>query len=82
LSSGPTGPSLPPRADKVAIVTGAATGIGKGIAARLGADGAVVVVNHLAPQVQEADAVDVRAERGSELSIAREKAAALGTLRP
>jgi 3-oxoacyl-[acyl-carrier protein] reductase len=48
---------LPPRADKVAIVTGAATGIGKGIAARLGADGAAVVVNHLAAQVQEADAV-------------------------
>jgi 3-oxoacyl-[acyl-carrier protein] reductase len=57
LSSGPTGPSSPPLEDKVVIVTGAATGIGKGIAARLGADGAAVVVNHLAPQVQEADAV-------------------------
>ena len=32
---------------KVAIVTGAATGIGRAIALRLGADGAFVVVNHL-----------------------------------
>jgi 3-oxoacyl-[acyl-carrier protein] reductase len=55
LSSGPAGPSSPPLAGKVAIVTGAATGIGKGIATRLGADGAAVMVNHLAPQVQEAE---------------------------
>jgi NAD(P)-dependent dehydrogenase (short-subunit alcohol dehydrogenase family) len=34
-------------ADRVAIVTGAATGIGKGIAGRLAADGPRVVVNHL-----------------------------------
>ena len=32
---------------KVAIVTGAATGIGRGIARRLAADGASIIVNHL-----------------------------------
>lgn len=57
MSSGPTGPSSPRLEDKVAIVTGAATGIGKGIAARLGADGAAVVVNHLPAQEEEAGAV-------------------------
>lgn len=46
-----------PLAGRAAIVTGAATGIGKGIAARLAADGAAVVVNHLAAQKEEAEAV-------------------------
>lgn len=44
--------------NKVAIVTGAATGIGKGIATRLAADGAAVVVNHLA-QPAEAEAIAI-----------------------
>jgi NAD(P)-dependent dehydrogenase (short-subunit alcohol dehydrogenase family) len=50
LSSEGTSTSALPLEDKVAIVTGAATGIGKGIAARLAADGAAAVVNHLQPQ--------------------------------
>jgi 3-oxoacyl-[acyl-carrier protein] reductase len=46
-----------PLAGKVAIVTGAATGIGKGIAARLAFDGAAVLVNHLEAQTADAEAV-------------------------
>jgi 3-oxoacyl-[acyl-carrier protein] reductase len=57
LSNGAADPSSKALASKVSIVTGAATGIGKGIAARLAADGAAVVVNHLQPQVVEAEAV-------------------------
>jgi 3-oxoacyl-[acyl-carrier protein] reductase len=47
-------PDAGPLAGKVAIVTGAATGIGKGIAARLAGDGAAVIVNHLPAQVDKA----------------------------
>jgi 3-oxoacyl-[acyl-carrier protein] reductase len=58
LSSRHSSPAVAtPLASKVAIVTGAATGIGKGIAARLARDGAAVVVNHLAAQAEEAEAV-------------------------
>jgi 3-oxoacyl-[acyl-carrier protein] reductase len=57
LSSADTSPGPLALKDKVVIVTGAATGIGKGIAARLAADGAAVVVNHLQQQVAEAEAV-------------------------
>jgi 3-oxoacyl-[acyl-carrier protein] reductase len=54
MTSSPNGRPL---AGKVAIVTGAATGIGKGISARLAADGARVVINHLPGQEEEAKAV-------------------------
>jgi 3-oxoacyl-[acyl-carrier protein] reductase len=57
LSSEAATSHSPPLNDKVAIVTGAATGIGKGIGARLAADGAAVVVNHLQAQVEEAEAI-------------------------
>jgi len=38
---------LPTLANRVAIITGAATGIGRGIAKTLAGDGATVVVNYL-----------------------------------
>jgi 3-oxoacyl-[acyl-carrier protein] reductase len=59
LSSEAISPSAAPLEDKVAIVTGAATGIGKGTAAQLGVAGAAVVVNHLEDQAEEAEAVVV-----------------------
>jgi 3-oxoacyl-[acyl-carrier protein] reductase len=46
---------------KVAIVTGAATGLGATIAVRLAAEGASVVVNHLPEQEEQAAAVVERA---------------------
>jgi 3-oxoacyl-[acyl-carrier protein] reductase len=47
---------LGPLADRVAIVTGAATGIGRGIATRLAEAGAKLIVNHL-DTAAEAEAV-------------------------
>jgi 3-oxoacyl-[acyl-carrier protein] reductase len=58
-------------ADRTALVTGAATGIGKAIAAALAAAGAHVVVNH--PHQQRlADAVvkDIEAAGGSAVAVA------------
>ena len=51
---------------KTAIVTGAATGIGKAIAHRFGASGANVVVDHITGQREAAEAIcaDVRAAGG------------------
>jgi 3-oxoacyl-[acyl-carrier protein] reductase len=61
-----------PLAGKSAIVTGAATGIGKAIAARLARDGAAVVVNHLRSHRKEAEAVvaALRNGRGTALAVA------------
>jgi 3-oxoacyl-[acyl-carrier protein] reductase len=56
-SSQPTIPNGRPLDGKSAIVTGAATGIGKAIASRLARDGAAIVVNHLPAQQREGDAV-------------------------
>lgn len=51
---------MPTLKDKIAIVTGAASGIGKGIATRLVADGARVIVS----DINEAAALDTAAELG------------------
>jgi 3-oxoacyl-[acyl-carrier protein] reductase len=61
-----------PLAGKVAIVTGAATGIGRGIAQRLAGDGAAVIVNHLAQQHEEATALvaDIRESGAVAFAIA------------
>ena len=56
--------------DRVAIVTGAATGIGRAIATRLAADGAAVVVNHLdTPERAESVRADIEATGGTALVV-------------
>ena len=44
---------------KVAIVTGSSRGIGRGIAERLGRDGATVVVNYSGSEQEANEVVDV-----------------------
>ena len=56
-------------ADRVAIVTGAATGIGRAIASRLAAGGARVVVNHLDTPA-EADTLVAAIEKTGESAVA------------
>lgn len=59
-----------PLAGKVAIVTGAATGIGRAIAKRLAADGAAVVVNHLdTPDRAEAVRGEIETEGGTAIAV-------------
>jgi 3-oxoacyl-[acyl-carrier protein] reductase len=56
---------------KVAIVTGAATGIGKAIALALAGDGARVVVNHLnTPELAEAVVAQVTHRGGEAIAVA------------
>src|SRR5262245_32274445 len=56
--------------EKVAIVTGAASGIGKAIAERYGAEGAHVVVNDVGAAGAEAVAQAITAAGGSALALA------------
>src|SRR5213076_2384705 len=55
---------------KVAIITGAANGIGKAIAERYGAEGAHVVVNDVGQAAADAVAQAITAAGGSALAIA------------
>jgi 3-oxoacyl-[acyl-carrier protein] reductase len=56
---------------KVAIVTGAATGIGKAIAHAFGAAGANVAVNHLdTPELAEAVVAQILRDGGEALAVA------------
>ncbi|GAA4633041.1 SDR family oxidoreductase [Actinoallomurus vinaceus] len=55
---------------KVAVITGAATGLGATIAVRLAAEGASVVVDHLPHQAEEAADVVARAEAAGGKAIA------------
>src|SRR4051812_17157761 len=59
-----------PLAGRVAIITGAATGIGKAIATRLAGDGAHVVVNHLdTPDEADALVATIADDGGSAVAI-------------
>ena len=52
-------------AGKIAIVTGASRGIGRGIAERLGQDGATVVVNYSGSQQEAEEVVAAIASSGA-----------------
>lgn len=56
-------------AGKTAIITGAGSGIGAGIAARLSAEGANVVVADLNAEAAEAQAVQIRNAGGNAISV-------------
>src|SRR4051794_3063855 len=57
--------------DRTALVTGAATGIGKAVAEALAAAGAHVVVNHPhTPDLAAAVVADIQAAGGSALAVA------------
>ncbi len=72
MSADPAGISdrAHPLAGRVAIVTGAATGIGRGIARRLASNGAAVVINHLAtPELADSLVAEIDSAGGSALAI-------------
>jgi 3-oxoacyl-[acyl-carrier protein] reductase len=56
--------------DRVAFVTGAASGIGRAVALRLAADGAAVVVNDLTLERASAVSSEITAEGGRAMAVA------------
>lgn len=64
---------------RVAIVTGASTGIGAAVARRLGHDGAAVIVNYAHSREQAAQVVDsIEAEGGRALAVEADISTATG----
>lgn len=57
---------MKPLASKVAIVTGSSSGIGRGIAERLGKDGATIIVNYAHSSDKAQEVVKQIKQRGSE----------------
>lgn len=57
---------MKPLADKVAIVTGSSSGIGRGIAERLGKDGATIIVNYARSSDKAQEVVKQIEQYGSE----------------
>lgn len=55
--------------DKVAIVTGAGSGVGEGIALRFAREGTKVVVAELEPQKAEATVTKINAAQGKGLAV-------------
>jgi 3-oxoacyl-[acyl-carrier protein] reductase len=67
----PSAAETAPLAGKTALVTGAATGIGKAIATALAAHGAQVAVNHdHTPEPAEKVVADIQAAGGSAMAVA------------
>ncbi|RCK70578.1 bifunctional aldolase/short-chain dehydrogenase [Desertihabitans brevis] len=62
-------PKPKPLATRVALVTGAASGIGKAIATRMAAEGACVVVADLSLEKAEAAAAEIAGTKGADVAV-------------
>ncbi|MEO9322928.1 bifunctional aldolase/short-chain dehydrogenase [Nocardioides sp. C4-1] len=62
-------PKPKPLATRVALVTGAASGIGKATAAKLAAEGACVVIADLSLEKAEAAAAEIAGSKGSDVAV-------------